>query len=87
MARPKKGMEGYEEANRKWKETMLARYGGVEGFRKKMQEIGAKGGANGKGPDYKGGFASSHELAVSAGRKGGLISSRKGVPNGCGKIH
>ncbi len=34
--------------------------------------IGAKGGRNG----HTGGFASSHELAVEAGRKGGRASRR-----------
>lgn len=34
--------------------------------------IGAKGGRNG----HTGGFASSHERAVMAGRKGGQISRR-----------
>ena len=34
--------------------------------------IGAIGGRNG----HTGGFASSHELAVEAGRKGGRISKR-----------
>ena len=34
--------------------------------------IGAKGGRNG----HTGGFASSHELAVRAGQKGGRISRR-----------
>ena len=34
--------------------------------------IGAKGGRNGCGPDYKGGFASNVALAAVAGRKGGL---------------
>ena len=43
--------------------------------------IGAKGGRNG----HTGGFASSHELAVRAGRIGGLKSSRAGVCNGEGK--
>lgn len=38
--------------------------------------IGRKGGINGRGPGYTGGFASSHSLAVEAGRKGGKISRR-----------
>lgn len=75
MARPKRGQPGHEEAARKWRETMLSRYG-VEGARKKMQEIGRKGGRNGRGPNYTGGFAASHEHAVECGRKGGRISRR-----------
>jgi hypothetical protein len=43
-----------------------------------MQEMGRKGGKNGKGPDYKGGFGGDRELAKRAGRKGGRISRRKG---------
>ena len=38
--------------------------------------IGAKGGRNGRGPGYKGGFASNRELAARAGAKGGKISRR-----------
>lgn len=49
------------------------------------KKIGAKGGSNGKGPGYKGGFASNEvgedgltgrERAKLAGRKGGMISRR-----------
>lgn len=49
------------------------------------RKIGQKGGKNGKGPGYKGGFASSKELAKKAGAKGGKRSSRAGVKNGEGK--
>lgn len=42
------------------------------------RRIGAKGGRNG----HTGGFASNHDRAVEAGRKGGLKSTRKGVKNG-----
>lgn len=55
------------------------------------KKIGAKGGANGKGPGYKGGFASNEvgedgltgrERAKLAGAKGGAISRRtKKEPN------
>lgn len=38
--------------------------------------IGKKGGANGRGEFYTGGFAGDRELAVRAGRKGGKISKR-----------
>lgn len=49
------------------------------------KRIGAKGGSNGKGPGYKGGFASNEvgedgltgrERAKLAGAKGGAISRR-----------
>lgn len=39
------------------------------------QDIGVKGGRNG----HTGGFFQDHELAIRAGRKGGLISRRKKV--------
>ena len=63
---------------------MINKYG-VDGVHKKMQEIGSKGGANGKGPGYKGGFASDEvgedgltgkQRARIAGAKGGAISRR-----------
>ena len=85
MARPKKGAKGCEEANRKWKETMLRRYGSEEGIHRQMQEMGAKGGRNGKGPGYKGGFASDEvgedgltgkQRARIAGAVGGKRSRR-----------
>ena len=47
--------------------------------------IGSKGGRNGKGPGYKGGFASNPALARLAGAKGGKISRRTGIKNGEGK--
>mgnify|MGYP006958168106 CR=1 FL=1 len=40
------------------------------------KRIGKKGGRNGRGAGYKGGFASSHELARTASAKGGKISKR-----------
>lgn len=57
MARPKKGEPGHEQASKRWRETMEAKYGGPEGLHKKMQEMGAIGGRNGNGPDYRAGFA------------------------------
>lgn len=71
MARPKKGTPEGDEALRKFRETMKKRYGDTAKFYK---EIGKKGGENGKGPDYKGGFAYDREKAVEAGRKGGKRS-------------
>ena len=49
------------------------------------RKIGAKGGRNGRGPNYKGGFAANHELARIAGAKGGKKSRRTGIRNGEGK--
>jgi len=43
--------------------------------------IGRKGGQNGN----TGGFAANPKLAVIAGRKGGKLSSRRGIKNGEGK--
>lgn len=40
------------------------------------KKIGQKGGRNGKGPGYKGGFAADHERAKIAGAKGGRKSRR-----------
>ena len=40
------------------------------------RRIGSKGGKNGKGPDYKGGFSADRERAKIAGAKGGSISRR-----------
>lgn len=40
------------------------------------KKIGQKGGRNGKGPNYKGGFAANKELAKIAGAKGGRKSRR-----------
>ena len=60
-------MSGTKEGGRKAAETNKKRNG--EDF---FKRIGAIGGRNG----HTGGFASSHELAVAAGRKGGSISKR-----------
>lgn len=40
------------------------------------KRIGSKGGRNGKGPGYKGGFAGNPALARVAGAKGGRKSRR-----------
>ena len=69
-------MSGTKDGGRKAKETNLKKHG--SDFYKR---IGAKGGRNG----HTGGFAANCELASIAGRKGGVISSRKGVKNGEGK--
>lgn len=74
MARPRKGEKGCQEASNKWKQTMLKKYGGKEGFHKRVQELGSIGG---KTPTSKPkGFAANPELARKAGRKGGAISRR-----------
>lgn len=74
MGRPKKDTPAGKLATERWRKTMQERYGDITA---KMQEMGRKGGKNGKGPDYKGGFAGDRELAKRAGRKGGRISRRK----------
>lgn len=70
MARPKLGEPGDAEATAKMKKTMMERYGGPEGFHRKMQEIGRKGGK----ARVKKGFALNPERARLAGSKGGRIS-------------
>ena len=74
MARPKKTTPAGKIASEKWRQTMIEKYGSVTN---KMRETGRIGGQNGKGPDYKGGFAANHEYARKAGAKGGSISRRK----------
>lgn len=73
MARPKAGTEAGDRATKRWHETMLKRYGGTKGVRKKMQETGRIGGSR---TGILKGFALDHERARSAGRKGGMISRR-----------
>lgn len=63
-------MAGNKEGGKKAATTNLKR---DPDFYKK---IGAKGGRNGKGPGYKGGFAKSAEWARLCGTKGGKISRR-----------
>lgn len=75
MARPKKTTPEGKIASEKWRQTMIEKYGSVTD---KMQQIGRIGGLNGKGPDYKGGFAADRERARIAGAKGGHISRRNG---------
>lgn len=73
MPRPKKNTKAGKIANEKWRKTMAERYGSVT---EKMKQTGRIGGLNGKGPDYKGGFAADNERAKKAGAKGGSISRR-----------
>lgn len=75
MGRPRKNTEAGKLATERWRKTMQERYGDITA---KMQEMGRKGGKNGKGPDYKGGFGGDRELAKRAGQKGGRISRRGG---------
>lgn len=71
MPRPRRGEPGHEEAINKMKQTMIARYG-VEGYHKKMQEIGRKGGK----VCGKKGFALNIDNARKAGASGGAKSMR-----------
>lgn len=73
MPRPKANTPEGKIANEKWHKTMTERYGSIT---EKMREVGRIGGQNGKGPDYKGGFAGDKERARLAGAKGGAISRR-----------
>lgn len=75
MSRPKKGEKGHEKAVNKWRETMIERYG--KNWREHFKKIGSKGGKNGKGVNYRGGFASNPALASIAGAKGGRCSTRR----------
>ena len=75
MSRPRKNTPEGKIASEKWRQTMIEKYGNITD---KMKEIGRIGGQNGKGPDYKGGFAGNRERARLAGAKGGRISRRKG---------
>lgn len=81
MARPKRGTKGHLEAIKKWKETMLNKYGSQQALHEAMQIRGAKGGRQ----SNTGGFASDkrgadgltgRERAAIAGAKGGSISRR-----------
>lgn len=73
MARPKANTKAGKIASEKWRKTMEEKYGSVT---EKMRECGRIGGLNGKGPDYKGGFAADRERAKIAGAKGGKKSRR-----------
>ena len=73
-------MSGNKIGGRKAAKTNREKYG--KDF---YARIGAKGGRNGKGPNYKGGFAGNPELARIAGSIGGKKSKRTGVKNHEGK--
>lgn len=79
-------ISGTVAGGRKAAKTNMLRHG--EDF---YRVLGARGGRNGKGPDYKGGFASDkkgkdgltgRERARIAGYKGGRVSRRTGAKNG-----
>lgn len=70
MSRPRKNTPEGDRALAKWRQTMQAKYGDTTKF---FKEIGRKGGENGRGPDYYGGFAGNKQLAIEAGKKGGKI--------------
>lgn len=81
--RAKRGEPGAVETSNKWRATMRAKYG--ENWREKMRELGRKGGQNGRGEFYTGGFAclergddglTGPERARISGAKGGAISRR-----------
>ena len=73
-------MPGTRAGGKKASKTNKKLYG--EDF---YSRIGARGGRNGRGPDYKGGFAANPTLARIAGAKGGRKSRRTGVKNHEGK--
>ena len=71
-------MGGTKEGGKRMVKTVREKYG--NDF---WADIGREGGKAGN----TGGFAANRELAVEAGRKGGKISTRKGIKSGMGKRH
>ena len=65
-------MPGTKAGGQKARETNYKLHG-----RDFYSKIGRRGGLNGKGPGYKGGFAANPELAKIAGAIGGAKSRRK----------
>lgn len=85
MSRAKRGTPAGELATMRWRKTMLERFGTKEAYCEFMREQGRKGGTNGRGKNYGGGFSSTKvgadgltgkERAVIAGSKGGKLSKR-----------
>lgn len=72
MARPKAGTEAGDIAIKKWRETMLNKYGSKEAISKEFRRIGSIGGQH----SSTGGFYNNPEKARLAGAKGGRISRR-----------
>lgn len=73
MARPKATTPEGKKATERFRKTMAEKYGDVSAH---FKEIGRKGGENGRGPNYKGGFAGNKALAIVAGAKGGRVGRR-----------
>ena len=71
-------MPGTRAGGLKTAQTIRERYGEDH-----YQRIGRKGGNTPKSSPS--GFAADHDLAIRAGRLGGLKSRRTGVKNGEGK--
>jgi len=80
MVRPKADTPEGRKAIEKWRKTTAERYG-EEGVSEMFRQMGSLGGR----AKVRKGFATNHELAVKAGRKGGKKSRRTGVTNGQGK--
>lgn len=74
MSRPKKNTPEGRLATERWRETIAKKYG--DNYKELLAEWAAKGGRNGKGPGYKGGFANDRNKAREYGRIGGKISKR-----------
>lgn len=72
MARPKMGEPGCEQATKKWRESMIKKYGSAEKVHEVIIENGRKGGAV---AGVRKGFAVTG-IASEAGRKGGKASKR-----------
>lgn len=75
MARHKINTPEGRAESEKFRKTMREKYG-VDGIRKHYQTIGRKGGENGRGPNYTGGFAGDKLAAQRAGALGGMHSRR-----------
>lgn len=69
-------MSGHRAGGLKARDKIYEKYG-----KDWYVTIGRKGGQNGN----TGGFVANPNLAVLAGRKGGRLSSRRGIKNGEGK--
>lgn len=73
MVRPKAGTPAGKKATERFRKTMAEKYGDVSAH---FKEIGIKGGENGRGPNYTGGFAGNIDNARRAGALGGMRSRR-----------
>lgn len=73
MARPKAGTPAGKKATERFRRTMAEKYGDITAH---FKEIGRKGGENGRGPNYTGGFAGNIDNAKRAGALGGMRSRR-----------